>query len=166
MAGLVKRETTVVRPAGYTDPLVVFGRIDRAFERMFGMWPTFLLLRGPVATAQHGLTESFIPVNEYYQDGSVVIRAEMPGIDPDKDVDVTVTGRMLHIKAERRQEENVVEEHDLRREIQHGSFERTLPLPEGVTETDVIATYKDGILEIVVPKSGIEPAKKIAISKS
>ena len=58
MAGLVKRETTVVRPAGYTDPLVVFGRIDRAFERMFDMWPTFLLLRGPVATARHGLTAS------------------------------------------------------------------------------------------------------------
>ena len=76
---------------------------------------------------RHGLTESFIPVNEYYQDGSVVIRAEMPGIDPDKDVDVTVTGGMLHIKAERRQEENVVEEHYLRREIRRGSFERTSP---------------------------------------
>ena len=80
---------------------------------------------------------------------------------------MTVTGGMLHIKAERRQEENVVEEHYLRREIQHGICSRgTLPLPEGVIETDVIATSKDGILEIVVPKSGIEPAKKIAISKS
>jgi len=163
MALPVKRETPAVQPAESFD---VFGSVDRAFERMFDRWPTFLPLRWPVATATHWLTESYIPVNEYYQDGSYVIRAEIPGIDPEKDVELTVTGGMLHIKAERRQEEKVEEEHYLRREIHDGSFDRTLPLPEGVTEADVTATYKDGILEIVVPKAEIEPAKKIAISKS
>ena len=126
MVPLVKRETPVVRPAEYT----VFGSVDRAFERMFDMWPTLLPLRGPVATTRRWLTESYLPVNEYYQDGSLVIRAEIPGIDVDKDVDVTVTGGMLHIKAERHEEEKVEEEHYLRREIRHGSFERTLPLPD------------------------------------
>jgi HSP20 family protein len=163
MALLVKRETPAVRPAESPD---VFGSLDRAFERMFDRWPTFLPLHGPVATTKHWLAESYIPVNEYFQDGSFVIRAEIPGIDPEKDVELTVTGGMLHIKAERREEEKVEEEHYLRREIHHGSFERALPLPEGVTEADVTATYKDGMLEIVVPKAEIEPAKKIAISKS
>src|SRR5579859_310748 len=158
MALLVKRET----PA---ESLDLFGTVDRAFERMFDRWPVVLPLRWPVATTTHWLTESYIPVNEYYQDGSFVIRAEIPGIDPEKDVDLTVTGGTLHIKAERRQEEKVEEEHYLRREIHRGSFERTLTLPEGVTEADVTATYKDGILEIVVPKAEIEPTKKIAISK-
>ena len=166
MAGLVKRETPVARSVEFTDSLDVFGSVDRALERMLEMWPTFLPRRRPVAVAGRWLAEGHIPVNEYYQDGSLVIRADIPGIDPDKDVDVTVTGGMLHIKAERRQEEKVEEEHYFRREVRHGSFERTLPLPAGVTETDIKATYKDGTLEIVVPKAEIEPAKKIAISKS
>jgi HSP20 family protein len=166
MARLMKRETSVVRPSEYVESLDVFGSVDRAFERMFEMLPTFVPLGWPMATARRWLTESYIPVNEYFQDGSLVIRAEIPGIDPDKDVELTVTGGMLHIGVERRTEEKVEEEHYLRREIHQGSFERTLPLPEGVTETDVKATYKDGILEIVIPRAEMEPAKKIAIAKT
>jgi HSP20 family protein len=166
MARLMKRESPVVRPTEYVEPLDVFGSVDRAFERMFGMLPTFVPLGWPVNTARRMLTESFIPVNEFFQDGSLVIRAELPGIDPDKDIGLTVTGGMLHIEVERREEEKAEEEHYLRREIRQGSFERTLPLPEGVTESDVKATYKDGILEIVIPKAELEPAKRIAIAKS
>ena len=45
-------------------------------------------------------------------------------------------------------------------------FSRSLPLPEGVTEADIAATYKDGVLEIRIPEPKREEAKKIAISKS
>ena len=166
MTRLAKREIPVVRPTEYMEPLDVFGSMDRAFDRVFGLWPSLLPFRWPVATARHLRTESFIPVNEYNRDGSLVIRAEIPGIDPDQDVDLSVAGGMLHIKAERRQEEKIEEEHYLRKEIHHGSLVRTLPLPEGVTETDVKATYTDGVLEIVIPKAETEPATKIAISKS
>jgi HSP20 family protein len=163
MARVMKREAPVVRPTEYVEPLDVFGNVDRAFERMFDMLPTFVPLGWPVT---RWLTESMIPVDEYYQDGSLVIRAEIPGIDPDKDVELTVTGGMLHIQVERREEEKVEKEHYVRKEIDQGSFERTLPLPEGVTERDVKATYKDGMLEIVIPKAEIEPTKKIAITKT
>ena len=163
MARLMKRETPVVRPTEYAEPRDVFGNVDRAFERMFDVLPTFVPLGWPV---RRWLTESMIPVDEYYQDGSLVIRAEIPGIDPDKDVELTVTGGMLHIQVERREEENVEEERYVRKEIHQGSFERTLPLPEGVTERDVKATYRDGMLEIVIPKAEIEPTKKIAITKT
>jgi HSP20 family protein len=166
MAHLAKRENPVSRPVEYADPLDVFGRVDRAFDRMFDMWPTLLPMRRPVVATGHWLTEGFMPVNEFYRDGSLVIRAEIPGIDPDKDVDLTVTGGMLHIKAERREEEKIEEEHYLRREIRHGSFERTLPLPEGVTDADVTATYKDGVLEVVVPKAETQPVTKVAVTKS
>jgi HSP20 family protein len=53
-----------------------------------------------------------------------------------------------------------------RREPRYGSFSRTLPLPEGATESDITATYKAGTSEIRVPEPKKEPAKKIAITKS
>lgn len=164
MARLVKRETPMFQPLVYTEPFNLFGSVDRAFDRLFEAWPAFLPVRWPLATST--ISDSYIPVDEYYQEGSLVIRAEVPGIDPDKDVDLTVTGGMLTMKVERHQEETVEEERYLRREIHRGSFERTLALPEGVTESDVKATYKDGILEIVVPKADVEPVRRVAISKS
>ena len=73
---------------------------------------------------------------------------------------------MLHIEAERREEEKREGQGYLRREVRYGSFSRSLPLPEGVTEADIAATYKDGVLEIRIPEPGREPARKIAIGKS
>jgi HSP20 family protein len=90
-------------------------------------------------------------VEEFDQDHTLVVRAEMPGIDPDKDVEVTVADGMLTIRAERTEEEETTKKHFHRREIRYGGFSRTLPLPEGVREGDIKASYKDGILEIQVP---------------
>ena len=72
----------------------------------------------------------------------------------------------LHIEAERREEEKREEMGYLRREVRYGSFSRSLPLPEGVTEADITASCKDGVLEIRIPEPKHEEAKKIAISKS
>ena len=107
-----------------------------------------------------------IRVEEFREDGTLVIRADLPGIDPDKDVAVTVSDGMLHIEAERREEEKREEKGYLRQEVRYGPLARSLPLPEGVTEADIAATYKDGILEIRIPEPTREEAKKIAISKS
>jgi HSP20 family protein len=73
---------------------------------------------------------------------------------------------MLHIAAERRAEEKREEKGYVRQELRYGSLSRTLPLPEGVTESDIKATYKAGILEIRVPAPKEEPPKKIPIAKS
>ena len=107
-----------------------------------------------------------IRVEEYREDGTLVIRADLPGIDPDKDVELTISDRTLHIEAERREEEKREEKGYVRRELRYGSLSRSLRLPEGVTEADIAATYKDGVLEIRIPEPKHEPAKKIAISKS
>ena len=95
-----------------------------------------------------------------------MIRADLPGIDPDSDIELTVSNGMLHIEAERREEEKREQKGYVRQELRYGSLSRSLPLPEGVTGTDITATYKNGVLEIRVPAPTQEPAKKIAISKS
>ncbi|HLN70787.1 MAG TPA: Hsp20/alpha crystallin family protein, partial [Streptosporangiaceae bacterium] len=92
--------------------------------------------------------------------------ADLPGIDPDKDVELTVSDRMLHIEAERREEEKREEKGYVRREVRYGSLSRSLPLPEGITGADITATYEAGVLEIRIPEPQREPARKIAISKS
>lgn len=54
----------------------------------------------------------------------------------------------------------------MRRELRYGSFARTLPLPEAVSEADITATYKDGILEVRVPSPQPKPGTKVPIAKS
>jgi HSP20 family protein len=113
--------------------------------------------------------DEVLRVDELRENGDLVIRAEMPGVDPAKDVEVTVSDGMLHISAERRSDEKSEESGYVRRELQYGSFHRTLPLPEGITDDDVKATYKDGILEIRVPvpigPPEVEP-RKVPITTS
>ena len=157
MAGLLKHEA---------KPVDLFDR----FDRMFDEWTKSLPFRRPMFFGRDWAGDEMIRVDEYRENGDLVIRAELPGIDPDKDVELTVRDGMLHIEAERREEAKEEEKGYLRHELRFGSFARTLPLPEGVSESDVKASYKDGILEIHIPapatKPDPEPAKKIAIAKS
>ncbi len=153
MAGLLKRDA---------KPIDVFDR----FDRMFDEWTKSLPFRRPMFFGGEAMTEDMIRVDEYRENGNLVIRAELPGIDPDKDVELSVSDTMLHIEAEHREEEKTEEKGYLRQELRYGSFTRTLPLPEGVSESDVTASYKDGILEIRIPAPVPEPAKRIAITKS
>ncbi len=154
MAGLMRRE-----PRG--EAADIFGRFDRLFEEWLRMMPFRSM------GFSHRLESGdLIRVEEYQEDGALVVRADLPGIDPDKDVELTVSDGMLHIQAERREEEKREEKGYLRREVRYGSFTRSLPLPAGVTEADITATYKDGVLEIRIPEPTREEAKKIAISKS
>jgi HSP20 family protein len=87
----------------------------------------------------------------------MVVRAELPGIDPDA-VEIEVTDGVLTIRGERAVEDAREDEGWLIRESSYGSFERSIVLPEGVTTEGIRADYKDGILEIHVPKA-LEAAK-------
>jgi HSP20 family molecular chaperone IbpA len=89
-----------------------------------------------------------IRVEDFVEDGTYVLRAEMPGIDPDKDVELTVDHEMLTIKGTR--EEQVHEKH--LSEFHYGSFSRMVPLPHGVKPEQVTATYSDGVLEVRIPQ--------------
>jgi HSP20 family protein len=118
----------------------------------------------PAAPEEHGwldflhrpswlqaFTATPIRIEEDVDDGRVLVRAELPGIDPDRDVEINVSDGMLQIRAERR--ERVSEQHEGHRhsEFHYGSFARMISLPAGASADDVKATYRDGILEVVVP---------------
>jgi HSP20 family protein len=139
-----------------------WSRLDRLFDE----WMRTMPMRRLLGEAPG---EEVIRVDEYRDDGTQVIRAELPGIDPEKDVELTVSGGMLRINAERRVEETTEKKGYTRHEMRYGSFTRTLPLAEGATEEDIKAAYKDGVLEIRVPVG--QPAveaepKKIPVSHS
>jgi len=85
-------------------------------------------------------------VEDFVQDGSYVIRAELPGIDPEKDVTVTVAGGILTIKAERH-EESTGKHHS---EFRYGTFSRSVALPAGADEDHIEATCSHGVLEVTV----------------
>jgi HSP20 family protein len=90
-------------------------------------------------------------LEEFIDDGKLVIRVELAGIDPDKDLELTVSEGALHLRAERRQDKTVEDKQEYRSELRYGAFSRVLPLPVGTSEQDITATYTAGILEIQVP---------------
>lgn len=109
-----------------------------------------------------------IRVEEYVDGQTLVVRAEMPGLDPDKDVEVTMDGGFLRIRAERQEKEEHRDKGRYRSEFRYGSFSRNIPLPDGVKEEDIRATYTNGVLEVRAPlpdqAQPVEP-KKLPITR-
>ena len=97
--------------------------------------------------ALRGLTAQGIRVEDFVEGSTYVLRAELPGVDPDKDIEVEVTGDVLTIRG-RRQEEKRDKNHS---EFRYGSFTRSVPLPAGCEPSAVAANYSDGVLEVRVP---------------
>ena len=130
------------------------------FETLFPDWPT--MFRRPFVVVPQG--PDMIRADEFVEDGTVVMRVEMAGIDPEKDVEISLDGDVLHVTAERREEDETKERTYTRRELRYGSFHRDLLVPAGTSEADVKASYKDGILEIRVPTAvQIPPAPAVRI---
>ncbi|MFD1211683.1 Hsp20/alpha crystallin family protein [Arthrobacter sp. GCM10027362] len=112
--------------------------------------------------------KSMIRVEEEVKDDVLTVRAELPGIDPEKDVDVSVSEGQLHIRAERREKTEQKDKGSYRSEFRYGSFFRSVPLPKGVKDEDIKATYKDGVLEVTapVPQAAVETSpQKIQITR-
>jgi HSP20 family molecular chaperone IbpA len=95
-------------------------------------------------------------VEDYVEDGAYVVRAELPGVDPDKDVEVLVRDGLLTVRAERREETRA----SGRSEFHYGAFARVIALPDGADEESITATYADGILTVRVGLTGVEPAAR------
>src|SRR6516162_2558331 len=90
------------------------------------------------------------------KDGRYVVRAEMPGVDPEKDIEITVRDGQLTIRAERSEKKDF----DGRSEFSYGSFARTVSLPAGADEDNIEATYDQGILTVSVGVSEPKPAER------
>lgn len=100
-------------------------------------------------------------IDVYEEKDSVVVKAELPGMKKE-DVEVSLSGETLTIKGEKKEDREVKEDDYYRRERSYGSFSRTVALPCDVKSEDIKASFKDGILEVRMPKT--EEAKKKAIS--
>ena len=92
------------------------------------------------------ISPHLIRVEDKIEDGHYVVRAEMPGLDPDKDVKITVEDNTLVIDAERTEEKSDKN----RSEFQYGAFRRAMALPAGAKVDDIKATYTDGILTVTI----------------
>jgi HSP20 family molecular chaperone IbpA len=136
----VTRRPDVLEPSSWVSDWV------EDWTRMFGRrWP-----KTPWWTPI-GMRAEAIKVEQHTDADQLVIRAELPGIDPDRDVDVSVVNDRLTISAHREQREESKTDRGFRSEFHYGAFRRTVPLPPGATADDVNASYTDGILEVRVP---------------
>jgi HSP20 family protein len=114
------------------------------------------------------LQSGWLRVEEYVDEGRLVVRAELPDIDPDTDVELSVADGVLHIRAQREERTEKKDKDAYRSEFRYGSFARNVPLPQGTKEDDITASYKDGVLEIRAPMAAEEekpPVTKVPIQR-
>ena len=101
-------------------------------------------------------------VDIYEDEGSIVLKAELPGVEKDKIV-VDVKDRVLTLKGERMSDSEVKEDSYYRRERTCGSFERRFNLPDNVDPEKITADYKDGVLKVGIPKPEENKPRQISI---
>ncbi|MBW1974910.1 MAG: Hsp20/alpha crystallin family protein [Deltaproteobacteria bacterium] len=95
-------------------------------------------------------------------DDHIVVKADLPGIDV-KDLDISITGNVLTVKGEKKQEREEKGESFHRVERSFGSFTRSITLPVDVDPNGVEAVYKDGVLKLTIPKTEKSKRKKIEV---
>lgn len=107
--------------------------------------------------------DHFIRVEETMTDGTLQIRAELPGVDPAQDIDISVADGLLTITAERREETERDDGDQHFSEFRYGSFRRSLHVPRDLDPARVSATYDNGILTVEVPLPSATEAVKIPV---
>jgi HSP20 family protein len=137
------------------DPFTALERLDRQFDDIVRRtWGRGGSPGAPVGGA------GFVPAVEMAQEGTdVLIKLELPGIDPTTDVDVSVHEGRLIVTGERRDERTEQGRQTLVRELRYGSFRREFALPDGMSADDVDASYDKGLLELRV-RGVVKPAEK------
>lgn len=163
MAKEKNKESKAVSEKKPTEVLPRMGEIDRWFDRLtedFWRRPFSSLMLGerwplPMLTAKAPSLDVFEEQDE------LVVKADLPGLGRE-DIEVTVTGSVVTIKGEKKKEEEVKEKDYYRRERSYGSFVRSVELPCEVKSEQIKANFKDGVLEVRMPKT--EEAKKKSVS--
>ncbi len=140
----------------YTQWRDIMAKLPRpqAPTRFRAMFPDLAdWLESPWTGPPPFLTGQVFRLEETTRDNRYVVRAELPGLDPENDIEVTVDGRLLTIRAERRQQASG----PYRSEFRYGSLARAVRLPARVDATDVTARYDKGVLEVSVPVRVVRP---------
>jgi len=127
-------------------------QMDRLFDSFFGLAPW-----------EESLPGSWTPDVEVSDSGrEIVVKAEVPGMGPE-DIDVRVSGNVLTLSGEKKEETEEKKEGYYRSERRFGSFLRTIDLPTGARADEVTAEYDKGILTVKIPKTEDSAPRKIEI---
>ena len=142
----------IVRWEPFRDVLSLRDAMDRMFDETY--------FRAPVSLAPW--SEGPLAVDVYETDDTVVVKSAIPGVKAE-DIDVSVTGDTLTIKAETKEEQEIKRENYLRRERRIGSYCRSVTLPGGLETDKAEADYSQGILTLTFPKAEEIKPKSISI---
>ena len=146
---------TLVRWNPFRDMSMLQNHMNRLFEDAMGTWPGESDGRG---------STSWVPLADIYEnENDLIVRAELPGVDP-KAVDVRVENNVLTIRGERTFEQKVQQENYHRLERSYGTFFRSFALPTTIDADKIQAEYRDGVLNLTLPKSEKAKPKRIQIS--
>jgi len=104
-----------------------------------------------------------LQVDIYEKENSIVIEAEMPGVAKE-DIELDVKGRQLTLSGERKQQNEVKNEHSYRKERRYGRFERSFNLPFEIDAENVQATLNNGVLQLIIEKPAQQQRKQITIN--
>ena len=156
------RSKDVGNDEGGTDTAITrfHSEIDRLFDRFFSE-PFFAGASSAGVPSWGSGWSPSIEVRE--SERELTVKAELPGIDPD-DLDISVSGDVLTISGQKREENEERREGYYHSERRFGSFRRNIPLPVAVNQDDISAEYERGVLRINLPKSEKAVAKRIPVS--
>ncbi|APV44005.1 HSP20 family protein [Dehalogenimonas formicexedens] len=143
-------------PLAVWQPFRALDQIEKEFDDIFGrsFWP--------ITGGDGGRAEEMMPKMDIFEkEDKYVVKAEVPGIKAE-DIDISITGDLLTLKGEKKDESETHEEDFYRRELSYGSFVRSIRLPSSIDVDKISASCDDGILEISLPKAGAVTPKKIA----
>lgn len=144
----------IVRWEPVRDLLTLQERMNRMFDESFrGRDDEDWALGGSWAPA----------VDIYEKDGNIVLKAELPGVDP-KDVDVRVENNLLTLRGERKFDNEVKRDNYHRVERAYGAFSRSFTLPNVVDTGNIKAEYRDGVLHMTLPKREEAKPRQIQIN--
>ena len=125
--------------------------MNRKIDETFGVFPTLPVRRFLLPAAPVTLEKPFVPTTDVFaMGGDLVIHLDLPGIDPVKDLKITMEEGELVVRGERKKVTEYQEADYYRVERFYGTFVRHFPLPKTIDEKAVKATYKNGVLEIVL----------------
>jgi HSP20 family protein len=159
---MAQKETKELVKVEPTRPLSRFEEMEREFEDFFRR-PFSMLM--PSWWSVPKMPEVAAPAVDIFEDnGNVVVKAEMPGMTKDE-LDVRIAENVLTISGEKKKEEKVEKQNYFRMERSYGSFSRSFTLPSDVETDKIKAQFKDGVLEITIPKTAeaMKKHKKVTI---
>lgn len=149
------RSVAPVRPTGIRS---LFDDFDRLMGGSWG-WP---LRTMPLARSLRSAYEWAPDIDVFEKDGKIVVRADLPGIKRE-DIDVSVQDDTLVVRGHREEEKEIRDETYYGSERATGKFYRAVGLPTGVDPDEIEASYKDGVLQVSVPKDSEQESQKVQI---